>query len=87
MKTWLAFWYGIFKNNPIFRLVLGLCPTVYTTVRVFFLGQLPGDWSFSIAGQLSWVNLLYEVVSEAILRAVANAESAYGHPAASDLDL
>ena len=46
-------------------LVLGLCPTVYTTVRVFFLGQLPGDWSFSIAGQLSWVNLLYEVVSEA----------------------
>ena len=24
-------------------LVLGLCPTVYTTVRVFFLGQLPGD--------------------------------------------
>ena len=24
-------------------LVLGLCQTVYTTVRVFFLGQLPGD--------------------------------------------
>ena len=48
-------------------LVLGLCPTVYTTVRVFFLGQLPGDWSFSIAGQLSWVNLLYEVINEAII--------------------
>ncbi|MBQ6263658.1 MAG: multidrug transporter [Clostridia bacterium] len=48
-------------------LVLGLCPTVYTTVRVFFLGQLPGDWSFSIAGQLSWVNLLYEVLNEAII--------------------
>lgn len=48
-------------------LVLGLCPTVYTTVRVFFLGQLPGDWSFSIAGQLSWVNLFYEVISEAII--------------------
>ena len=48
-------------------LVLGLCPTVYTTVRVFFLGQLPGDMSFSIAGQLSWVNLLYEVISEAII--------------------
>ena len=48
-------------------LVLGLCPAVYTTVRVFFLGQLPGDWSFSIAGQLSWVNLLYEVASEAII--------------------
>ena len=48
-------------------LVLGLCPTIYTTVRVFFLGQMPGDWSFSIAGQLSWVNLLYEVIREAII--------------------
>ena len=54
-------------NHKLFLalLVLGLCPTIYTTVRVFFLGQLPGDWSFSIAGQLSWVNLLYEVISEA----------------------
>lgn len=42
-------------------IVLGLAPTVYTTVRVFFLGQLPGEYSFSIAGQLSWVNLLYEI--------------------------
>lgn len=48
-------------------LALGLCPTIYTTVRVFFLGQLPGDWSFSIAGQLSWINLLYEIISEAII--------------------
>ena len=48
-------------------LILGLCPTVYTTVRVFFLGQLPDGWSFSIAGQLSWVNLLYEIINEAII--------------------
>ena len=48
-------------------LILGLAPTIYTTVRVFFLGQLPGEWSFSIAGQLSWVNLLYEILSEAII--------------------
>ena len=48
-------------------LVLGLVPTVYTTVRVSFLGQLPGDYAFSIAGQLSWVNLLYEILSEAIV--------------------
>ncbi len=48
-------------------LLLGLVPTVYTTVRVFFLGQLPGEWSFSIAGQLSWVNLLYEILNEAII--------------------
>ena len=48
-------------------LVLGLCPTVYTTVRVFFLGSLPGEYAFSIAGQLSWVNLLYEIINEAII--------------------
>ena len=48
-------------------LVLGLCPTVYTTVRVFYLGSLPSEWSFSIAGQLSWVNLLYEIINEAII--------------------
>ena len=48
-------------------LVLGLAPTIYTTARVFFLGQLPGEWSFSIAGQLSWVNLLYEILCEAII--------------------
>lgn len=32
-----------------------------------FLGKLPGDWVFSIAGQLSWVNLLYEILDEAII--------------------
>ena len=48
-------------------LVMGLCPSIYITLRVFFLGQLPGDWVFSIAGQLSWVNLLYEILDEAII--------------------
>ena len=31
-------------------LVMGLCPTVYTTFRTFLLGQLPGEWSYSILG-------------------------------------
>lgn len=48
-------------------LIMGLCPTIYTTLRVFFLGALPGDWAFSIAGQLSWVNLIYEILNEAIV--------------------
>lgn len=48
-------------------LVLGFAPTIYTTIRVFFLGQFPGEWSFSIAGQLSWVNLFYEIINEAII--------------------
>lgn len=45
-------------------LLLGLCPTLYTTLRIFFLGQLPDPWAYSIAGQIGWVNLLYEVMNE-----------------------
>lgn len=48
-------------------LIMGLCPTIYNTIRIFWLGELPGEYSYSIAGQLSWVNLIYEVISEAII--------------------
>ncbi len=48
-------------------LLMGLIPTIYTTVRIYFLGNLPGDWGFNIASQLSWVNLLYEIVQEALI--------------------
>ena len=48
-------------------LLLGLIPTVYTTVRIFLIGQFPGDWGFNIASQLSWVNLLYEILQEALI--------------------
>jgi len=48
-------------------LVMGLIPTIYTTVRIFFLGQMPGDWGFNIASQLSWINLLYEIIQEALI--------------------
>ena len=34
MKTVLAFWYGVFRNNPTFRLVLGLCPTLAVTTSL-----------------------------------------------------
>ena len=56
-------------NHKLFiaLLVMGLVPTIYTTVRVFWMGNMPGDWSYSIAGQLSWVNLIYEVINEAII--------------------
>ena len=48
-------------------LIMGLCPTIYTTIRLFWLGNIPDTYSYSIAGQLSWVNLLYEVISEALI--------------------
>lgn len=48
-------------------LMIQLVPTLYTTLRVFLLGQFPGEYSFSIAGQLTWVNLFYEIVNESII--------------------
>ena len=48
-------------------LIMGFCPTIYNTLRVFWLGNLPGEYSYSIAGQLSWVNLIYEIINEAII--------------------
>ncbi|MDD3171514.1 MAG: MATE family efflux transporter [Bacilli bacterium] len=56
-------------NHKLFLvlLLMGLVPTIYTTFRIFFLGQLPGDWGFNIASQLSWVNLLYEILQEALI--------------------
>lgn len=48
-------------------LIMGLSPTIYTTIRIYWLGDLPDGYSYSIAGQLSWVNLIYEIISEAII--------------------
>ena len=48
-------------------LMMGFIPTIYTTVRIFFLGNLPNDWGFNIASQLSWINLIYEILREAIM--------------------
>lgn len=56
-------------NHRLFLslLIMGLVPTIYTTLRVFWLGNLPSEYSYSIAGQLSWINLIYEVIDEAII--------------------
>ena len=48
-------------------LLMGLIPTIYTTFRVYLIGQIPGDWGFNIASQLAWVHLLYEIVQEALI--------------------
>lgn len=44
-----------------------LIPAVYKTVRFYFLGDLPGSSGVDIASQLSWVNLLYEIIEEAFI--------------------
>lgn len=42
-------------------------PALYQTLRIFFLGDMPGDWGVNIASQLSWVNLIYEIIEEAFI--------------------
>ena len=44
-----------------------LIPALYQTLRIFFLGDMPSDWGVNIASQLTWVNLLYEIVEEAFI--------------------
>ncbi len=42
-------------------------PALYQTLRVYFLGDMPSDWGVNIASQLTWVNLIYEIVEEAMI--------------------
>lgn len=48
-------------------LLMGLIPTIYTSFRIFLVGQLPSESGFNIASQLSWINILYEILQEAII--------------------
>ena len=46
------------------RLVI---PTIYQTFRVSILGSLPNASQINIASQMSWVNVLLEIIEESIL--------------------
>lgn len=48
-------------------ILMGLIPTIYTTVRVFLLEGFPNDWGVNIASQMAWVGLLYEIMQEALI--------------------
>lgn len=46
---------------------MGVLPTLYRTVRINFLGDIPADWGYNIASQLAWLGVTYEVVHEALM--------------------
>lgn len=48
-------------------LLLLMFPTVYQTIRIFFLGNLPSNKGINIASQLQWLGLFYEVIQEAMI--------------------
>ena len=47
--------------------VVSLVPALYQTLRIYFLGNMPNEYGVNIASQLSWVNLLYEIIQEAFI--------------------
>lgn len=48
-------------------LTMLLIPSVYTTLRVFFLNAAPDTSNVSIVAQSVWLGLIYEVLSEALI--------------------
>ena len=62
------------KINVKLWLVLilsSLVPLIYTTTRIHFIGSMPDAWAFSIAAQVAWLNIGYEVINEALLLPLA----------------
>lgn len=57
------------KERKLFQLIFFtlLFPTLYKTLRINFLNNIPNDYGFNIASQLQWINLLFEVIQEALI--------------------
>ncbi len=66
MKTWLVFWSGIFKNNPTFRLVLGLCPTLAVTTSLENALGMGLAASFVLVCSNVLVSALRKVIPDAV---------------------
>jgi len=49
-----------------FLLIL-LIPSVINIVRLHFIGAMPDVWSFSIAAQMQWLGIVFEIIREAAL--------------------
>lgn len=48
-------------------LALALVPLFWKTFRIHLIGDLPGDWGFNVASQQQWIQVLYEVIQEALI--------------------
>lgn len=44
-----------------------LIPTLYNTFRIYLIGNIPDVWGFTIASQIAWLNLIYEILQEGII--------------------
>ena len=58
---------GINKKLYLSVLTLNLIPVIYTTLRLFWLGQLPDEWGVNIASQFIFISIIVEVLEEALI--------------------
>jgi hypothetical protein len=62
---------GVNYKLLLFLAVGSLIPLLYSTFRIYWLGQIDDDSAFNIAAQVTWLSLLYEVLNEALLLPLA----------------
>ena len=48
-------------------IIKALLPTIYSTVRISLLGDLPSDSGVNIASQIAWLSLFFEVLQETLI--------------------
>ncbi len=48
-------------------LAFQLLPTIYKTIRIFILGDLPDENAYNIAANTLWLNILNEIILESIV--------------------
>ncbi len=66
MKILLSFWYGVFKNNPTFRLVLGMCPTLAVTTSLENALGMGLAAAFVLVCSNALVSALRKVIPDAV---------------------
>jgi Na+-driven multidrug efflux pump len=62
--SWKRFDKGLFATL-LARLII---PSIYTTVRVYIIGNLEEKDAINIVSQLQWVNIILEIIEEALLQ-------------------
>lgn len=62
---------GINYQLLLFLLLGSLIPLLYSTFRIYWIGQIDDASAFNIAAQAAWMSLLYEVLNEAFLLPLA----------------
>lgn len=57
------------QNYKLFIMLfaMALIPLVYKTLRLHFIGNMPDTYSFSMAANMQWIEIFFEVLQEAFI--------------------